>query len=66
MNQQPDFTAYIGRPFLEVGKEIKNNFGDKYKIQVLTYGSFATSDYKTSRIRVYLDINNIVERMSIG
>lgn len=64
MNQQPDFTSYIGRPFLE--KEIKNNFGDKYKIEVLTSGDFATCDYLTSRIRVYLNKNNIIKQMSIG
>jgi hypothetical protein len=66
MNQQPNFDIYIGRPFLEVGKEIKIKFGDKYKIQVLTYDSVATCDYVTSRIRVYLDMNNRIERMSIG
>lgn len=66
MNQQPDFSAYISRRFIEVGKEIKNNFGDKYKIQILTHDSLATCDYVTSRIRVYLDINNIIEQMIIG
>jgi hypothetical protein len=56
MNQQLKFTSYIGRPFLE--KEIK--------IQVLNYGFFATCNYLTTRIRLYLDINNIIERMNIG
>lgn len=66
MNQPPNFDIYIGKTFLDVKKEIESKFGGKYYIQVLKHNFTATCDYKSNRIRIYLDDNDRIEIMSIG
>jgi hypothetical protein len=59
------FEPYIGKTFMNVESQIRSKFSN-YKIKVVEYGSMVTCDYWTDRIRIYLDKNNKIERISIG
>jgi len=50
----------VGIPGENAEAILNNKYGDTYLIQLVEYGSFVTMDYRTDRIRLYLDVDGNV------